>query len=283
MGTGASAQRQDAVGAPSTAPPIVPRSSAPPNIIHTGGAQSAAISSGQAGERVARHVASPLGRDAQQRVAALTQLRSMNGTTGSDAQLLAMSLGMNPEDLLFNMTFFGGPDATRSDNLGAAMNSVAEETLAAHSNHNTPYKLRPMAAADLTSLRSEVLPYCPVDCRECGVCQESFEEGCRVIRLPFCRHLFHDECLLHWVQLQDWCPFCRCSIAHDPLDSVHATEVLEDEDEQSVALAVTTAALLEAVEKAGENSGPPLFSAADFVDGVVAEALRRERFAETKS
>jgi hypothetical protein len=42
----------------------------------------------------------------------------------------------------------------------------------------------------------------------CVVCQEEFHEGDRLSRLP-CRHRFHKDCVVPWLQQHNSCPTCR--------------------------------------------------------------------------
>lgn len=48
-------------------------------------------------------------------------------------------------------------------------------------------------------------------CLQCNVCMEDFELNERVRRLP-CKHLFHGDCIVPWLQLHGTCPICRQSI-----------------------------------------------------------------------
>eukprot|EP00996_Jenningsia_fusiforme_P000576 NODE_1511_length_1505_cov_119.859890_g1364_i0.p1 GENE.NODE_1511_length_1505_cov_119.859890_g1364_i0~~NODE_1511_length_1505_cov_119.859890_g1364_i0.p1 ORF type:complete len:252 (+),score=38.41 NODE_1511_length_1505_cov_119.859890_g1364_i0:104-859(+) len=45
----------------------------------------------------------------------------------------------------------------------------------------------------------------------CAVCQDDFHVGDRGLWLP-CRHLFHDECVMPWLQQHNTCPMCRHSL-----------------------------------------------------------------------
>lgn len=44
--------------------------------------------------------------------------------------------------------------------------------------------------------------------RECSICQEDFLEGESVLKLP-CRHLYHEVCVMRWLESHTTCPVCR--------------------------------------------------------------------------
>nr|XP_015096713.1 E3 ubiquitin-protein ligase RNF126 isoform X4 [Vicugna pacos] len=46
---------------------------------------------------------------------------------------------------------------------------------------------------------------------ECPVCKDDFGLGERVRQLP-CNHLFHDGCIVPWLEQHDSCPVCRKSL-----------------------------------------------------------------------
>ena len=117
----------------------------------------------------------------------------------------ALSLGMDNDDLLFNLMYF---DEGQNSSFGAVMNSVQTETLALHSENNTPYKLKPATASAIDGLHRRTFEKEMTisetgnenDC-ECAVCKDEIEEGDPVLQLPTCRHVFHEECLLRWINL----------------------------------------------------------------------------------
>lgn len=43
---------------------------------------------------------------------------------------------------------------------------------------------------------------------ECAICLNEFDEGAEAVETQ-CRHLFHEECLNHWLEKQERCPLCR--------------------------------------------------------------------------
>jgi hypothetical protein len=46
---------------------------------------------------------------------------------------------------------------------------------------------------------------------DCPICCEEYDDGCEVIQMP-CQHLFHEGCLLPWLEKRNTCPMCRCMI-----------------------------------------------------------------------
>ncbi|XP_028834226.1 E3 ubiquitin-protein ligase RNF126 isoform X2 [Denticeps clupeoides] len=47
---------------------------------------------------------------------------------------------------------------------------------------------------------------------ECPVCKEDYSEGESVRQLP-CNHLFHNDCIVPWLEQHDTCPVCRKSLS----------------------------------------------------------------------
>ena len=45
----------------------------------------------------------------------------------------------------------------------------------------------------------------------CSICLEEFKEGEKIKNLN-CNHIFHEECLLPWLNDNDCCPMCRQNI-----------------------------------------------------------------------
>jgi hypothetical protein len=48
----------------------------------------------------------------------------------------------------------------------------------------------------------------------CSICLDDFVEGDLICwsKIPSCKHIFHQQCLLPWLLLHDSCPSCRCNI-----------------------------------------------------------------------
>ena len=51
----------------------------------------------------------------------------------------------------------------------------------------------------------------------CSVCKEEFIIGDNLIDLP-CKHYFHKDCLLPWLEQHDSCPICRFELKTDDID-----------------------------------------------------------------
>ncbi|KAB1227398.1 RING-H2 finger protein ATL32 [Morella rubra] len=45
----------------------------------------------------------------------------------------------------------------------------------------------------------------------CAICLGEFEEEEAVKVIPFCKHVFHRECIDRWLSSQVTCPVCRCT------------------------------------------------------------------------
>lgn len=118
----------------------------------------------------------------------------------------ALSLGMENDDLLFNLMYFDSGD---NSTFGTMMNNVQSETLALHSENNTPYKLKPASTSaisglprfnfgvDFAATREEKEH---LEC-ECAVCKDDIEDETPILQIPSCQHFFHEECLLRWINL----------------------------------------------------------------------------------
>eukprot|EP00286_Rhodomonas_abbreviata_P005420 CAMPEP_0181336674 /NCGR_PEP_ID=MMETSP1101-20121128/27557_1 /TAXON_ID=46948 /ORGANISM="Rhodomonas abbreviata, Strain Caron Lab Isolate" /LENGTH=300 /DNA_ID=CAMNT_0023447009 /DNA_START=61 /DNA_END=959 /DNA_ORIENTATION=- len=133
----------------------------------------------------------------------------------------ALSLGMDNEDLLFNLMYFN--EANDGATLGSVLDGVQQETLALHSENNTPYKLAPASKNGIDGLcrrtyeanDPELKSNNNEECCECGICKDDIENGDAIVQIPACQHFFHEECLLRWINLQGWCPVCRAPIDVD--------------------------------------------------------------------
>ncbi|XP_024986408.1 probable E3 ubiquitin-protein ligase RHA4A [Cynara cardunculus var. scolymus] len=46
----------------------------------------------------------------------------------------------------------------------------------------------------------------------CCVCLGEFEMNEELIQVPSCKHIFHRDCIHHWLQSNSTCPLCRCCV-----------------------------------------------------------------------
>ncbi|KAG7191049.1 hypothetical protein KM043_007095 [Ampulex compressa] len=53
--------------------------------------------------------------------------------------------------------------------------------------------------------------------KQCPVCLKEFEVGSMAKSMP-CRHIFHKECIVPWLQKTNSCPLCRHELPTDDED-----------------------------------------------------------------
>lgn len=140
-------------------------------------------------------------------------------------QATAMSLEIENDELLFNMLYFNEDINCKS--FGGNIQTALDETVALHSEHNTPYKLRPASIDTLSSLIINVMNVEQMELydRECSICKDTIEIDNNFIKSPSCNHIFHSNCIIQWIKLQSFCPVCRSVISI-------INEEKEDEEER---------------------------------------------------
>lgn len=50
---------------------------------------------------------------------------------------------------------------------------------------------------------------------ECGICMEEYKVDELAVELP-CKHMYHKECIDHWLGMNGTCPICRARIGPEP-------------------------------------------------------------------
>ena len=58
---------------------------------------------------------------------------------------------------------------------------------------------------------------------ECVICMDTFTNGAKVRKIPSCRHIFHDDCLMKWLsgaqqQEAQKCPMCNSDVTVEILE-----------------------------------------------------------------
>jgi len=108
------------------------------------------------------------------------------------------------------MGFVGNPGDYANGNWEAMMNQLFQ---------NSAYRGTPPAAkTEVTNLKRLHIEQQHVDNKlDCAICTDEFELSNEVIEMP-CTHIFHPECILHWLEIHNSCPVCRMELRTDDSD-----------------------------------------------------------------
>lgn len=64
---------------------------------------------------------------------------------------------------------------------------------------------------------------------ECVICMEAFTNGTDVRKIPSCRHIFHDECLMKWLQGDQMQEAQKCPMCNSDITVAILEKAIEDE------------------------------------------------------
>ena len=88
-------------------------------------------------------------------------------------------------------------------------------------NDENKYGSPPAAKSEINKLKKYILSKENLDnfgCENsCPVCKEDFIVGNKMMDLP-CKHYFHEDCLMPWLNQHDSCPICRYELKTDDPD-----------------------------------------------------------------
>lgn len=104
--------------------------------------------------------------------------------------------------------------------------------------HPPPPSSSPPASSEglLAVPSTPVSPLPPSPPDACSICLEDFEDQSDVVVLPACRHVFHPNCVAHWLKQTAICPVCRTDLrggregSNRPPIGIAATLPLEPSD-----------------------------------------------------
>jgi Zn finger protein HypA/HybF involved in hydrogenase expression len=109
--------------------------------------------------------------------------------------------------------------------LESQLRDELEQLQLAYANNtrrNEEEKIRPLTTVMKEKLRRTELSL-DMLCSQpnCPICSEDFNIGTKALQLP-CSHLFHDHCVMPWLEAKRTCPICRFELT----DSVPSMEDL---------------------------------------------------------
>jgi len=67
---------------------------------------------------------------------------------------------------------------------------------------------------------------------QCPVCLIHFDEDCLVKELPKCRHCFHADCIIPWLEKTNTCPLCRYEYPTDDFEYEEERRLKEKEGDK---------------------------------------------------
>ncbi|KAI3444270.1 hypothetical protein Pfo_000935 [Paulownia fortunei] len=107
------------------------------------------------------------------------------------------------------LEFFNETLGFRRENGGDYFIGPGVEEFFANVTHNDQHVPPPASRSSIDALPTIKISKKHVRADStCAVCKEKFELGSQVRKLP-CKHLYHSECIVPWLEQRSSCPVCR--------------------------------------------------------------------------
>ncbi|KAL3528337.1 hypothetical protein ACH5RR_007659 [Cinchona calisaya] len=90
-------------------------------------------------------------------------------------------------------------------------NNILDQVLNLSIEENEP-RLSPASRDNISEMLTKVTIEATDGVEACTICLENFSEGLEVSQIP-CKHIFHEECILQWLNYRNVCPLCRFEIS----------------------------------------------------------------------
>mmetsp|Transcript_29480 Transcript_29480/g.76203 ORF Transcript_29480/g.76203 Transcript_29480/m.76203 type:complete len:373 (+) Transcript_29480:340-1458(+) len=155
-----------------------------------------------------------------------------SGPPALTGQQLEEMLQLQPGGAVFGFHFGGGGDLTQVPiNIGdfaapGAMDQILAQLAEQHQPTHNPAVRAVVESLPKPEVRPEGVAkdpkYASCDPGEtCSVCHCSFFSGETVTELH-CRHCFHGDCILPWLDSHNTCPVCRAELPREVSPAAHA-------------------------------------------------------------
>lgn len=160
-----------------------------------------------------------------------TQMVRVSGDMGEDGvptlfnQILASIMTGQGQD-----TIVGNPD-DYAWGAGGMDNIISQLMGQIHGLGGPP----PAAKDAIDSLADTTVPAHLIESGlDCTVCQEVFTE--EPVKMLPCKHYFHSDCILPWLDLHNSCPVCRLSIDGVDTSNYDVDMVLAEEEQEEAVI-----------------------------------------------
>ncbi|KAK4771436.1 hypothetical protein SAY87_031968 [Trapa incisa] len=130
----------------------------------------------------------------------------------------------------------------RRSNTNPSLSS--QPAVARISRRATPYLPQPCRVMGLKGDLKNMLPIVLFDEElgrkdsQCCVCLGEFELKEELLQVPSCKHVFHVDCIHHWLHSNSTCPLCRCSISAASISCIQTPPAPPPPPHQSVVVSI---------------------------------------------